>query len=360
MNRTAQVFRALVAPITMVIPTVALALCTVTVLPIQGQTSSPGFLCVSSPSPGMPAQMIVQAGATIDFSIACDTDLTAMSTVTVDLDTPGPLAEGAGFSDDDATFNNAIRGGDWQGASVSEPYTASGNTFYRRTTFNYQGPALSSQTYTLDTTLFKSRVPNESTTTAITLTINNGSDSGTSNAFDLNWNACLANPVSLFFPYIPALKRGSSLPLNTCVRTPGDWALLSYNNHGFLDVEDLVATIYEEDGSQWRVQFPVLPVRDQATWRLYDTGTEVLFENTRTGVVLPLVYVDGDTTALDSPATMFVSAGASVAFFSDVFGVDIDGFFQLGRDQSIHSSYLPRNYDNDIPNQNSNLPLMRK
>lgn len=38
---------------------------------------------------------------------------------------------------------------------------------------------------------------------------------------------------------------------------------------------------------------------------------------------------------------------------------DLDGYLLIGDDSDIDGSYLPRNYDNEIPNQNADLPIRR-
>ncbi len=55
----------------------------------------------------------------------------------------------------------------------------------------------------------------------------------------------------------------------------------------------------------------------------------------------------------------FVNGGFGAEFLDNVFSGDLDGYLLIGSDTDIDGSYLPRNYDHDIPGQNADLPLRR-
>ncbi len=56
--------------------------------------------------------------------------------------------------------------------------------------------------------------------------------------------------------------------------------------------------------------------------------------------------------------SLFV-VGCFTPEFQDIFDGDLDGYLLIGDDSDIDGSYLPRNYDNEIPNQNCDLPIRR-
>ena len=46
-------------------------------------------------------------------------------------------------------------------------------------------------------------------------------------------------------------------------------------------------------------------------------------------------------------------------FMDEIFNGDLDGYLLIGSGNNVDGAYLPRNYDNDIPGQNADLPLRR-
>lgn len=56
--------------------------------------------------------------------------------------------------------------------------------------------------------------------------------------------------------------------------------------------------------------------------------------------------------------SLFV-VGCFTPEFQDIFDGDLDGYLLIGNDVDVDGSYLPRNYDNEIPNQNCDLPIRR-
>ena len=57
--------------------------------------------------------------------------------------------------------------------------------------------------------------------------------------------------------------------------------------------------------------------------------------------------------------SLFV-VGCFTPEFQDIYDGDLDGYLLIGSGGNIDGSYLPRNYDNDIPNQNCDLPIRRQ
>ncbi len=58
---------------------------------------------------------------------------------------------------------------------------------------------------------------------------------------------------------------------------------------------------------------------------------------------------------------MYVRGTFDAQFSNDIYNGDLDGYLLIGSiaGGSIDGAYLPRNYDNDIPGQNADLPLWR-
>lgn len=63
----------------------------------------------------------------------------------------------------------------------------------------------------------------------------------------------------------------------------------------------------------------------------------------------------------DTRTSMFVRGTFEAEFQDEQFNGDLDGYLLVGKAGDIDGSYLPRNYDNDIPNQaeDGDLPLWR-
>ncbi len=163
---------------------------------------------------------------------------------------------------------------------------------------------------------------------------------------------CTGNPVSIFFPYVPRLR-------DTLF-----WTGLSVVNQGFVDLPNVQAILYNSEGKRFAADFPPLPVRNQYTWLLTDDGVDTGFFGTEAyeDQVLVPVPSDPDVPAEsfgDTRMSMFVVGTFSATFLDEVFNGDLDGYLLIGRDNDVDGSYLPRNYDNDIPGQNADLPLRR-
>ncbi|MCB1053230.1 MAG: hypothetical protein H6510_01245 [Acidobacteria bacterium] len=162
---------------------------------------------------------------------------------------------------------------------------------------------------------------------------------------------CVSNPVVIFYPYLPKLYD-----------TPF-WTGVSYVNQGGLDFAagDVIAHVYEADGSYWTASFPALPVRWQHTWLLAEDTQGVGFYDTEgTYDFVPLVAGSGDLVPMDKRASMFIIGATAVTYTNQIFAADLDGFCLIGNTETnVVYGYTPRNYDNSIPLQNADLPILR-
>jgi hypothetical protein len=164
---------------------------------------------------------------------------------------------------------------------------------------------------------------------------------------------CAGSPAVLFFPYMPKLKGDTAL----------FWTGLSIVNQGFVDFEQLDVIIYAENGDRFTAEFPGLDTRNQYTWLLIqgDAGTGFYEMGTEDPPIIPEPsdpVVDPESFG-DTRMSMFVVGNFVAEFTDDIFSGDLDGYLLIGKDTDIDGSYLPRNYDNDIPGQNADLPLRR-
>jgi len=162
---------------------------------------------------------------------------------------------------------------------------------------------------------------------------------------------CTGVPAVIFFPYVPRL-RGTPF-----------WSGLSVVNQGSVDFPAVQAVIYNSEGARFTADFPPLPVRNQYTWLLADDGVDTGFFGTEAydGTVIVPVPTDGQPAESfgDTRMSMFVRGEFAATFIDEIYNGDLDGYLLIGRDNDVDGSYLPRNYDNDIPGQNADLPLRR-
>jgi hypothetical protein len=163
---------------------------------------------------------------------------------------------------------------------------------------------------------------------------------------------CTGQDVSIFFPYLPKL-RGNDL----------FWSGLVVVNQGGVTL-NVDASLYDESGNRYTAEFPSLNAGSQYTWLLIeDEGVAgfVPMSDGYTDMIVP--EPDDDSVDPDSFGTtrmsMFVVGSFTATFSDDVFNGDLDGYLLIGKDSDIDGAYLPRNYDNDIPGQNADMPLRR-
>jgi hypothetical protein len=165
---------------------------------------------------------------------------------------------------------------------------------------------------------------------------------------------CFGGPVTIFFPYIPKLQATNF------------WSGIAMVNQGFVDFAgdgSLWGDIYEATGTHWEVTFPALPERNMHTWLLSETDGGVAFvgasDDPAEGLVLTPTTSSNDLIFGDYRMSMFVNGTWPAKYLEELYLGDLDGYMLIGNGADINGSYLPRNYDNDIPGQNADLPLHR-
>jgi hypothetical protein len=169
---------------------------------------------------------------------------------------------------------------------------------------------------------------------------------------------CTGVPTVLFFPYLPRLFDTNF------------WTGISYVNQGGVDFDagGIEIIFYAENGDCFSATPDLpLPVRNQMTWLLREDelGTVGLFGagvNNADVTVIPEPCNGADPTAFgQTRMSMFIVGSFEAEFLDDVFNGDLDGYLLVGDyvTGSVDGAYLPRNYDNDIPGQNADLPIRR-
>jgi len=167
---------------------------------------------------------------------------------------------------------------------------------------------------------------------------------------------CAGAPVVVFFPYVPKL-------FNT-----GFWVGLSYVNQGGVDFGEgeIEAIFYAENGDRFVAAMPALPTQNQMTWAIGEdalgtVGLTGAGDNNADAVIIP-----SPSDPVVDPASfgatrmsMFLRGTFEAEFLDEVFDGDLDGYLLIGSGNNVDGAYLPRNYDNDIPGQNADLPLNR-
>lgn len=167
--------------------------------------------------------------------------------------------------------------------------------------------------------------------------------------------ACEGNPVTIFFPYLPRLQGNVDF-----------WVGLSTVNQGGVDL-NVQAVGYDEWGSRFTGDLGELAVHNQKTWLLIENESGVVTingagENNQESVLMEPDAADqtsGDYGRTRS--SLFVRGTFPAEFLDDVYNGDLDGYLLIGNQStsSVDGAYLPRNYDNEIPGQNADLPLWR-
>jgi hypothetical protein len=99
------------------------------------------------------------------------------------------------------------------------------------------------------------------------------------------------------------------------------------------------------------------------TWLLSETDGGVAFvgasDDPAEGLVLTPTTSSNDLIFGDYRMSMFVNGTWPAKYLEELYLGDLDGYMLIGNGADINGSYLPRNYDNDIPDQNADLPLHR-
>lgn len=345
---------------------------------------------------------------TLTFTINCSSGGNFLTTQFfagsyVEFSTPGNQVYGFadyedGLSAATVSFDNNFGSGDFVGFSTfigSSEFTNNGRDLYRTARLYYDGDTRSAASLTLYIQVCVTMHYTEDPTTAeadydVVLvnhrgaidnvangsiddrydgigSASDGSDQwrrcqpsefliGSGNFVIGDYIPCAGQPAVIFFPYVPKLV-GSSF-----------WVGLSYTNQGGVDLA--VETIfYAENGDRFVGDMPSLPTKNQMTWVLAndaDTGVTGLTgagDNNNGDLVVPAP--SDPTVPADSFGTtrssMFVRGTFEPEFLDFVFAGDLDGYLLIGDavSGSVDGAYLPRNYDNDIPGQNADLPLSR-
>jgi hypothetical protein len=172
---------------------------------------------------------------------------------------------------------------------------------------------------------------------------------------------CTGNPVVIFFPYVPRLVGNSDF-----------WVGLSYVNQGGVDfADDRVETIfYDENGDRFTGSMPGIGIHQQQTWLVMaddSTGIAGITGAPASSMEGVNVSVNPDDPNIGPESfgatrmSMYVRGTFDTIYLDDVFNGDLDGYILIGQfaTGSIDGAYLPRNYDNDIPGQNADLPIVR-
>ncbi len=146
----------------------------------------------------------------------------------------------------------------------------------------------------------------------------------------------------------------ASVPEN---RRSQPWQGLGFATSGVID-------FYEADGT---LVNPVIAQRNQMTWLITDTNglgnefQQFTGHGGDAGAVIPIPEDPANDGFGHTRQSMFVRGNFEAEFLDDVFNGDLDGYLLVGSlaQGSVDGAYLPRNYDNDIPGQNADLPIRR-
>jgi hypothetical protein len=168
-----------------------------------------------------------------------------------------------------------------------------------------------------------------------------------------NFIECAGNPVSIFFPYVPKLKDGDF------------WAGLSVVNQGAADFAEggVEVHTYLENGDSFSTTLPALPIRHQYTWLMVDdaqgTGFYGMGDFADTFAAPAGTSTENTLEFGVTRSSMFVVGNFVAAWSEQINSGDLDGYMLIGHGTDIDGSYLPRNYDNDVTNQDASLPIQR-
>lgn len=165
---------------------------------------------------------------------------------------------------------------------------------------------------------------------------------------------CTGVPSCLFFPYLPKMQDTDF------------WAGVAIVNQGGVDFAagDVAASIYTEDGSHYEAAFPALPTQANMTFLLNNGASGPAFYGAAGSanagqVIVPAAEGTVSQAFGSSRMSMFVCGFFDAEFVEELYNGDLDGYLLIGNGTDINGSYLPRNYDNEIPGQDADLPLNR-
>jgi hypothetical protein len=165
---------------------------------------------------------------------------------------------------------------------------------------------------------------------------------------------CSGLPVSIFFPYLPKLQETDF------------WTGMAIVNHGAKDFAadgGLMGSIYEADGTNWKVTFPALPTKTMQTWLVMEGENGVGFYGASSdpseGQFLQPTTTSNDLVFGDTRMNMFVTGVYQAQYFDETSQGDLDGYCLIGQGTSINGSYLARNmYKASNAAQHQDMPLV--
>jgi hypothetical protein len=363
--------------------------CTVTLNGFKGQSAAAVLLCVPAAVGNAGIEGFVKATNVVSFTISClrggsllDTDLFNGAYVSFDTGSRAPY----GFWPGSATFGSVNSGGIFSPNGngivfLSGPFSSHGATLYSHLDLVWNGGTQNLDAYNMTVQVctyyyFSDPATDIVLDWSVTLVSHDGAfDDAPFDGIDQHrrcepsefliyenvWNfgayvPCAGVPTVIFFPYVPKL-------FNT-----GFWAGLSYVNQGGVDFEDggVEAIFYAENGDRFTASMPALPIQNQMTWAIGEdalgtVGLTGAGDNNNGVVIIP--ESSDPTVPADSfgvtRSSMFLRGSFEAEFLDEIYSGDLDGYFLIGSGNNVDGAYLPRNYDNDIPGQNADLPILR-
>ena len=162
--------------------------------------------------------------------------------------------------------------------------------------------------------------------------------------------SCLS-VAGFFVPYCPPIGIGDH-PF---------WASISVVNSGEVDLDTLQAVFYNETGDKFVANLPPLPVHTQRTFLLTKdlAGTGLYTMDEPPIIPMPESMAVDPTIFGQTRMSLFVIGTHQAQFLDDLFASDIDGYFSYGTGTQVQGNFLPRNFDNEKINQNTDLPIRR-
>jgi len=147
---------------------------------------------------------------------------------------------------------------------------------------------------------------------------------------------CSGDPVSIHYSYFPKLVENDF------------WAGLVLSNSGIRDFTgdgDLIGSIYDAEGTKWKVTFPALPVNSMQSWLLTageeGVGFYGVYHNPMTrGKVLIPVTLNEEKIFANTQMSMFITGTHHTEYAHKTTGGELNGYVILGKGTQIESSYL--------------------